>query len=71
MFQTGDKVEIRVAADSPLYQTNWWPKSGKVTGTVQKVFKNKKIAVAVDQVKNSSEDRRHTMNFDSCELFSL
>jgi hypothetical protein len=64
----GQKVEIRIPDDHCLYTTAWWPKRGvQVTGEVQKIFKNGKVAVAVDQVKNKSEDRRHTMNWESTD----
>jgi hypothetical protein len=61
----GDKVEIVLADDAALYQTQWWPKKGtKVTGTIQKFYKNGKVAVAVHQLKNQSEDGCHTLHFD-------
>ena len=64
----GMKVEIRLPEGHPLYTTQWWPKAGKkVTGTVQKLFKNGKVAVAVDQLYNKSEDHKHTINFSTVE----
>lgn len=67
-FQVGDRVEIRIPDDHDLYRTEWWPKKGtRVTGTVQKLFKNGKIAIAIDQLGNKSEDRKHTINWRSIE----
>ena len=71
-FQVGQRVEIRIPADHCLHGTAWWPKQGPVTGTVQKVFKNGKVAVAIDQIWNKSEDHRHTINWSSLEcLFPI
>ena len=62
-FNVGDKVRIELAEDADLYRTQWWPKRGvEVTGTVQKVYKNGKVAVAIDQLRNRSEDGKHTMH---------
>jgi len=62
--EVGQKVEIIVPDGHVLYSTAWWPKKGvRVTGTVQKLFKNGKVAVAVDQLRNRSEDGKHTCHF--------
>jgi hypothetical protein len=59
----GQKVTIHAPADSSLARyAKWWPK-GVLTGTVQKLFKNGKVAVAVDQLPNNSDDGCKTMNF--------
>ena len=62
--QPGAKVRINVPEDDSLRQTKWYPK-GEVTGTVQKVFKNGKVAVAVDQLRNvqDSGDGLRTLHF--------
>lgn len=60
-FQIGDRVTVRVPATAPLAAVAWWPK-GEVTGTVQKLFKNGKVAVAIDQIRNRSADGCHTMH---------
>jgi hypothetical protein len=39
-----------------------WIPVGPLTGTVQKVFKNGKVAVAIDQIRNGSADGLHTLN---------
>jgi hypothetical protein len=39
-----------------------WIPAGPLTGTVQKVFKNGKVAVAIDQIRNGSADGLHTLN---------
>jgi hypothetical protein len=58
----GQTVTITAPEGAALYTTTWWPKMGtKVTGTVQKVFKNGNVAVAVDQLPNRSADMRKTM----------
>lgn len=62
-FAIGQKVQIEAPEGAALYTTAWWPKFGtKVTGTVQRIFKNGNIAVAVDQLPNRSDDMRKTMN---------
>jgi hypothetical protein len=61
-LQIGERVRIEIPADSSLYQTKWWPKKGPVTGTVQKIFKNGTVAVAIDQIRNFSADGKHTMH---------
>ncbi len=69
-MNAGDKVKIVLPADADLFKTVWWPKDGNTTGIVQKVFKNGKVAVAVDQLPNRSRDGRATMHFDANELFA-
>lgn len=64
----GTKVEIYIDTDSPLYACTWWPAEGTVTGTVKKVHKNGKVAVAVDQLHNWSDDRRRILHFQASEL---
>jgi hypothetical protein len=65
----GMKVEIVLADDAPLYTTAWWPKRGvRVTGTVTKLFKNGMANVAIDQLRNRSEDGLHTMRMDAADL---
>ena len=67
-LRVGQKVKVVIPADHCLYTTQWWPKRGvEVTGTVQKLFKNGKVAVAIDQLRNKSEDGRHTMNWSSTD----
>jgi hypothetical protein len=39
-----------------------------VTGTVQKIFKNGNVAVAIHQIRNFSEDGLHTMHFPISEV---
>lgn len=65
-MEVGQKV--RITTTEWLAQCQWWPKEG-ATGTVQKVFKNGKVAVAVDQVKNRSEDGCWTGHFKAAQLF--
>jgi hypothetical protein len=65
----GETVQIVIDDDSPLYTTKWWPKHGQpVTGTVQKIFKNGNVAVAIHQIRNFSEDGLHTMHFPISEV---
>lgn len=62
-YQIGERVLVEYPADHVLFTTKWWPKFGEtVTGTVQKVFKNGRVAVAIDQLPNRSEDGKSTMN---------
>lgn len=70
MITVGSRVVITAPADSYLVTGHiingvahpiiWWPK-GLVTGTIQKLFKNGSGQVAIDQIKNRSEDGRKTM----------
>lgn len=66
-MQVGDKVKIVLNDNDPLYGTVWWPK-GQVTGVVQKIFKNGKVMVAIDQLPNRSDDGKSSMNFPANEL---
>lgn len=63
-MNSGDKVRIVLAADADLLRTAWWPK-GETTGTIQKVFKNGKVAVAVHQLRNvwDGGDGLRTLHF--------
>lgn len=61
-IQIGDKVRIILKPDADLFKTMWWPK-GETTGTVQKIFKNGKIAVAVDQLYAAGDDNKRTLHF--------
>lgn len=65
----GDRVVIDNddAHYEPHGRPQWIP-VGTLTGTVQKLFKNGKIAVAVDQIGNQSEDGKHTMHFSRARL---
>lgn len=66
----GQEVEIILPDDCPLYRTAWWPKKGKfpkITATVQKVYKNGKVMIAVHQFRNRSEDRMHSMRWSTLE----
>lgn len=63
----GTRVEIRVAADHSLHLCQWWPE-GVVTGTVEKVFKNGNVAVAVERIRNLSADGLKTLHFKATEL---
>jgi hypothetical protein len=65
----GVKVTVIPTEQSGLLNCKWWPK-GTVTGTVTKVFKNGKVAVAVDQLRNFSEDGLRTLHFDQSDLQS-
>jgi len=56
------RVKIVAPPDAYIWTTKWWPQRGDVTGTVQKTFKNGKVAVAIDQLRNRSDDGRKTMN---------
>lgn len=64
----GCKVSVTVPQDAPLLRTAWWPKEKIVTGTVQKIFKNGLVAVAIDQLGNRSEDGKHTIHLPSVWL---
>lgn len=55
-LEAGQKVQIVIADDSPLHGCVWWPK-GEITGTVQKIFKNGKVAVAVHQIRNEAKSK--------------
>jgi hypothetical protein len=71
-LKVGDKVHIILADGHPLFTTQWWPRQGvETTGTVQKVFKNGKVAVAVHQLRNRSEDGCHTLHFTPSEMCRL
>lgn len=63
----GTQVEIVLPADHPTLTAAWWP-TDTVTGTVEKVYKNGKVAVAVDRVHNQSADRLKTLHFLASEL---
>lgn len=63
----GDKVQIIPTPGGDFERCAWWPK-GTVTGTVQKVFKNGKVAVAVDQLRNWGGDGLKTLHFDQKDL---
>lgn len=63
-IEVGFKVIITVPEGHSLRRTAWWPKSGIATGTVERLFKNGKVAVAVDQVGNFSADRKWTGHFE-------
>lgn len=79
----GTKVRIVVSENSPFLACAWWPttaerdgrfgsvwvrRSDEVTGTVQKVFKNGSANVAVDQIRNGSDDGLKTLSFKVVEL---
>lgn len=64
----GDTVRIAIPADHDLMTTQWWPKTGATTGTVQKLFKNGQIAVAVHQLRNRSADGFRTLQFSAESL---
>jgi hypothetical protein len=71
-MQVGTRVEVRLPDDSDLYECRWWPRRGvRITGTVQKVFRNGKVAVAVDQLRNRSEDGCGTMHFLRDRLYAI
>lgn len=61
-MEVGSKVRIQVPADHAVLTTSWFPKSG-ATGTIQKMFKNGTVAVAVDQLRNGSDDGKVTLHF--------
>jgi hypothetical protein len=67
-LKVGERVAIVIPEASILYNTAWWPKTGPVTGTVQKVFKNGKVAVAVDQLHNWGGDGLRTMHFQADDI---
>jgi hypothetical protein len=82
----GTKVRIIVSANSPFLACAWWPttaerdgrfgsvwvrRATEVTGTVQKVYKNGSAAVAVDQIRNASEDGLKTLSFKVTELEAM
>lgn len=64
-LQVGERVEFRIPDDHALHTTQWWPKTGPVTGTVQKVYKNGNVAVAVDQLRNLSADGLYTLHISA------
>jgi hypothetical protein len=66
-LEAGERVQIVIAEDHPLNSTTWFPR-GEVFGIVQKVFKNGKVAVAVEGVRNQSADGLLTMHFESPEI---
>ena len=61
-------TRVRITPNDDLLDTAWWPKSGDVTGTVERVFKNGKVAVAVDQLGNRSDDHKRTIHFGPADL---
>jgi ABC-type cobalt transport system substrate-binding protein len=67
-MEPGTRVTITLPAKSPFLKCIWFPKSGEVTGTVQKCFKNGLVAVAVDQIGNASTDGRRTLHFSRDHL---
>lgn len=67
----GTAVEIQLPPAHALNMTKWWPKTGPVTGTVQRVFKNGQVAVAIDQLGNRSEDGHRTLHLAAAFLTSL
>ena len=69
-IHTGDRVAITVPAEHPLMTTKWWPVHAEHTGTVTKVFKNGRAAVAVDQLRNRSADGCHTLHIELEHLVS-
>lgn len=69
-IKIGTKVEVALTPDAPLCQTAWWP-TGTVTGTVQKIYKNGTVLVAIDQIRNGSQDRKKSMNFSATDLKSI
>lgn len=59
-MQTGDKVTFPNRMPEPWF-LGTYPEN--LTGIVQKVFKNGQVAIAVDQLRNNSEDGRRTLHF--------
>lgn len=68
-IQVGDKVRVVDADRGGFSRCQWWPE-GQVTGNVQKVFKNGKVAVAVHQLRNVSDsgDGLTTLHFRLSDL---
>jgi len=66
-LQVGQTVRIVIPEGHDLLTTTWWPR-GENTGTVQKLFKNGKVAVAVHRLRNRSEDGFTTINFSRDHL---
>lgn len=63
-LEIGTVVRVEVPADDPLMTTSWWPKAGPVFGTVERVFKNGRVAVAVHDLHNFSDDRMKTLHIE-------
>ena len=64
----GDKVQI---TDKSAFDTcMWWP-AGIVTGTVQKVFKNGFVAVAVHQLPLAGGDGLRTLHIKRHQLITI
>jgi len=66
-MKVGDRV--KVTDDGIFAKADWYPK-GRATGTVQKVFKNGKVAVAIDQLRqiHDSGDGLRTLHYPSRSL---
>jgi len=68
-MQVGDMVRIIDADRGGFSKCLWWP-TGQVTGTVQKIFKNGQVAVAIHQLRNvnDSGDGLRTLHFRLSDL---
>lgn len=68
-LEAGLKVRIVLPADSPFREVSWIADPDALTGTVQRVFKNGKVAVAVDQLRTwDSKDGLRTLHFAQEEV---
>lgn len=70
-FRPGDRVTIIPTEGSAILSAKWFPTSGRATGVVERTFKNGKVAVAVDQVRNFSDDGRWTGHFLASEVHQI
>jgi len=58
---------VRINDEYRAKNCQWWP-AGEVRGTIQKIFKNGQIAVAVDQLFMAGGDEKRTLHFSAAEL---
>lgn len=67
LMEKGTSVRIVLSEGHALLTTKWFPKTG-ATGTVERVFKNGRVAVAVNEVRNFSNDGLKTLHFEASEV---
>ena len=57
----GTKVNITIPQGEYLLECRWIP-GPALTGTIQRLFKDSRAAVAIDQLRNRSQDGRRTLH---------
>jgi hypothetical protein len=67
----GEIIRIEMTADNQFNRCVWFPKGTHVMATVERVFKNGKLAVALHGTRNRSDDGRITVHLSPGDIVAI